>query len=84
VAIICKSVVHQQRRGKEHETRKTWKRRKAIMVGGWIATYSGKSKERKTGGACKKAGNRARRVKMCNWETTRSFVEWKWYQCPNS
>jgi hypothetical protein len=52
----------------------TWKRRKAIMVGGCVATCSGKSKERKTGGACRKAGNKARIAKMCNWETIRSFV----------
>lgn len=44
----------------------TWKRRKARIVGGLAATSLGKSKARRKGGACMKAGNKARMVKMWN------------------
>jgi hypothetical protein len=54
-----------------------WKSRKATMVGGWAAISLEKSNERRTGGACRKAGNRARMVKMWICEMARSLVGWR-------
>lgn len=42
----------------------TWNSKKAIIVGGLAATEGGKSKERRTGGACRNAGKSARMEKM--------------------
>ena len=54
------------RTGQIREVRYTWKRRKAMIVGDWAATSLGKSNARRKGGACMKAGNKARMVKMWN------------------
>ena len=53
---------------------RTWKIKNAIIVGGLAATLAGKSKERRTGGACKKAGNRAKMVKTWSCEMHNSLV----------
>jgi hypothetical protein len=46
---------------------------KAMMVGGRAATLLGKSNDRRTGGAWRNAGKTARTLKMCSWDTQRSF-----------
>ena len=48
-----------------------------MMGGGWDATDSGKPKERRRGGALRKAGKSARMVKRWNWDTMRSLVGWR-------
>lgn len=62
------------RTGQIREVRYTWKRRKAMIVGGWAATSLEKSNARRKGGACMKAGKSARIVKTCSWEARSSFV----------
>ena len=52
---------------------RTWNSKKAMIVGGVAATEGGKSKERRTGGECKKAGKSAKIAKRCSWETDMSF-----------
>lgn len=53
---------------------RTWKIKNAIIVGGLAATLAGKSKERRTGGACKKAGNSARIVNIWSCEMQSNLV----------
>jgi hypothetical protein len=52
----------------------TWNRRKATIVGGWAEMALEKSKERRRGGAWRKAGKSARMVKICTWEMRRNLV----------
>jgi hypothetical protein len=59
------------------EKEQTWNKRNATMVGGRAAIAFGKSKERRSGGAWRKAGNRASTVKMWNWDTAIIFVGWR-------
>lgn len=53
---------------------RTWKRMKAMSVGGWAATCFGKPNERRKGGAWRNAGKSARMVKMCNCDMQRRTV----------
>jgi hypothetical protein len=62
---------------KNTDITRTWKRRNAIMVGGRAATAFGKSKARRTGGAWRNAGKKARMVKMCTCEIRSSLVGWR-------
>jgi len=48
-----------------------------MIGGGREATDSGNPKERRSGGALRKAGKRARMVKRWNWDTRRSLVGWR-------
>ncbi len=45
-----------------------------MIGGGRTATDSGKPKERRSGGALRKAGKSAMMAKKWNWDTRRSFV----------
>ena len=62
-----------RRRGGRGEIR-AWNSKNAMIVGGCAATSFEKSNERRSGGACMKAGKSARIVKTCSCETQSSFV----------
>ena len=51
-----------------------WNKRKATMVGGWAEISLEKPKDRRRGGAWRKAGKRARMVKIWICETAINFV----------